>query len=204
MIPLALAVVVILAVTAGIVIYRQRQSRGDADRPTADPRAASANFLLVILRRAPANLTQETLEAAAQAAWRKRFGTNENESDYVERGVPNVMYVLQAHGNAFALLATAKGGRTLPPPAKFLPDSASEFWHNHTHDLSVGLAYDYDTDPARLAAFVATLTAALCDPQSLAIYHPASRRLWKLDETIRSRLASGSHAFFNSPPAVAP
>jgi hypothetical protein len=78
-----------------------------------------------------------------------------------------------------------------------LPESASGLWIDYTYDVSVGLAYNYDTDPARLAALVSMLTASLCDDQSIAVYHLASRRLWKLDETVRARLAEGSDLFFN-------
>jgi hypothetical protein len=158
--------------------------------------AAQRNFLLVVLRRAPAYLRPEVIEAAARSAWAGRFGANEDGSDYVERGVPNVMYVLQAHGNAFTVIGAKKGGRTLQAPTTFLPESAAELWNDHTHDVSVGVTYNYDTDPARLSAFVSKLTASLCHDASVAVYHPASRRLWRLDEAVRARLADGSEAFF--------
>jgi hypothetical protein len=90
----------------------------------AEVRAAQRKFLLVVLRRAPADLRPEPLEAAARSAWTIRFGANEDGSDYVERGVPNMMCVLQAHGNAFTVIAAERLGRALQPPMNFFPESA--------------------------------------------------------------------------------
>jgi hypothetical protein len=208
---LILAVIVIFAIAAWIAISRQKRSRPDtsasdkaasagaASRTAAsdgDVDTAQRTFLLVILRRAPIELKPQSLETAARSAWGGRFGANKGGSNYVERGKPDFMYVLQAHGNAFTVIATRKRGRELAPPTKFFPESATALWDEHTDDVSVGIAYAYDTDPARLAAFVSTLTASLCDDQSIAVYHPESRRLWKLDEATRKSLAEGSRAFF--------
>lgn len=108
------------------------------------------------------------------------------------------MCVLQAHGNAFTVIGAEKGGRELQPPTRFIPESAAALWNDYTHDMSVGVTYNYDSDPARLAAFVATLARSLSDGQSVAVYHPASRRLWTLDEAVRARLANGSSDFFET------
>jgi hypothetical protein len=162
----------------------------------AEVGAAQRRFLLVLLRLAPADVRPEPIEAAARSAWSGRFGVNEDGSDFVESGMPGFMYVLQAHGNAFSVIGSERTGRTLQPPLTFVPDSAAALWADYSHDVSVGVTYNYDTDSARLAAFVATLAGSLCDEQSIAVYHPASRRLWSLDEVVRERLASGSEAFF--------
>jgi hypothetical protein len=190
------------ACAAAVIQWLHIMGHGTPTRQPAE--APQRNFLLVVLRRAPADLRPEGLEVAARSAWAGRFGANEDGSDYVERGVPGMMYVLQAHGNAFTVIGAEKGGRTLHPPTVFVPASAAGLWSDYTHDVSVGVTYNYDTDRARLAAFVSTLTASLCDDQSVAIYHPASRRLWKLDEGVRARLAEGSEAFFDSAAGGAP
>lgn len=205
----ALAVIVILVVAAWVSIARQKGPRSDAatsDPEALDPliEAAQRKFALIVLRRAPAQLQPDAMEATAQSAWSERFGANEDGKSYVERCVPGFMCVLQARGNAFTVICTKKGGRTLERPMVFRPESAVGLWSDYTHDISVGVAYNYDTDPARLAAFVSTLTAALCDDQSIAIYHPASHRLWKLDESVRTMLADGSLAFFDATVGEAP
>lgn len=206
---IALAVIVILVVAAVISIARQNGARSDvteSDQEALDPQieAAQRKFALIVLRRAPAQLQSEGMEATARSAWSGRFGENEDGTDYVDRCVPGLMCVLQAHGNAFTVICTKRGGRTVERPLIFRPASAVGLWAEYTHDISVGVAYNYDTDPARLAAFVSTLTEALCDDQSIAIYHPATHRLWELDESIRTKLRDGSLAFFDPTGAESP
>ncbi len=193
----ALVVIAVVAVAAWAILSRQKRPHSDSVASDPELEAAQRNFLLVVLRVAPADLSPEAIEAAAQSAWSKRFGANADGSSYVERGVPDIMYVLQAHGNAFTVIGTEKAGRTLPPPATFLPESAAGLWSDYSHDVSIGVTYNYDTDAQRLAAFVATLSASLCDNRSIAIYHPESRRLWKLDANVRAQLAKGDSAFFD-------
>lgn len=199
----ALAVIVLLAVVVWIVISRQKR-RSDAAPSDADVSAAQRNFLLVILRRTPVDLQPQSLETAARSAWTERFGANEDGSAYVERGVPGVMHMLQAHGNAFTVIGAERSGRKLEPPTSFFPESAAALWNDYTHDVSVGVTYNYDTDPTKLAAFVATLASSLSDDRSVAVYHPASRRLWALDEAVRAKLANGSVELFDTTAGGAP
>lgn len=154
----------------------------------------------MVLRSAPADLRVETIEAAAQTAWSAKFGPNGDGSNYVERGLPGFTYVLQAHGNAFTIFGSKKGGRTWDPPLTFAPESAAALWGEYTHDLSVGVAHNYDTDQARLGGFVARLTAALCDDHSIAIFHPATRRFWMLDRSTVDQLVGNPDEFFDAPP----
>ncbi|MCB0059156.1 MAG: hypothetical protein KDE45_19090 [Caldilineaceae bacterium] len=195
---LAIAAVLILAVAIWIVASKLRRSRAEAAALYEETMAAQCVFLLVVLRQSPAELEPEVMEAAARAAWSERYGTNADGFDFIDRQVPREMYVLEAHGNAFMVTVSERANRWLEPPTEFLPECAAGLWNDFTHDVSVGLVHDYDTDPKKLAAFVSTLTASLCDDRSIAVYHPASRRLWKFDESVRRSLANGSDAFFTA------
>ena len=193
---MVIALFVLAVVVLGILTrrrFRPRQEVADAETT-----AAQKNNLLVILRSAPADLRPETIDAAAWSAWSGPFGTNDDGSGYVDRSIPNVMAILQARGNAFLIFGAERSSRAFEPPTAFLPESAAGLWEDYSHDLSVGVTYNFETDAAGLAAFVSTLTAALCDAHAIAIYHPASRRLWKLDAAVRARLAAGSAEFFDA------
>ena len=180
---------------SAIWIGHKLQSGRDG-RQTAERARAQRKFLLMILRRSPAHLRQDTLEAAARAAWSEYFGPDDESSQYVARGAQGLWYVLQAHGNAFTVAESDKQDHRLDPPTTFFPNSAAQAWTEYSHVTWVGVAYDYDTDPAKLAAYVARLTATLCDDQSIAVYHPATRRLWKLVRNTIDELTRNPMAFF--------
>ncbi len=186
-------VAVLFALVAGYVILKRRTS-GVAGSQVADTAAAQRKYLLIILRRSPAKLRADTLEAAARSAW-GHFGRNDT-SRYVDRGVSDVMFVMQAHGNAFSLIASQKSDRKLDEPTTFVPPESSSVWKNYSHDLSIGVAHAYDSSPAKLAAYVGTLCARLCDGDSLALIHPASRRLWQLNKGVIEQLQNDPRAFF--------
>ena len=189
---------VILSVALAVWLIISRRAKPRALKPHSDDiAAAQRKFLLVVLRRVPADLRAETLEAAARTAWSAEFGPNGDGSNYVERGLPGIMYVLQAHGNALTIFGSEKGSRTWDPPLMFVSESAAALWGEYTHDLSVGVAYNYDTDQARLGGFVARLTAALCDEHSIALLHPATRRFWTLDRRTVDQLVLSPDPFFD-------
>jgi hypothetical protein len=190
----------IVVTGAAIVVARRRRSTVAAREVPADVHDAQRKFLLFVLRNAPVTLEVAAFEAAARAAWVPRFGMNEDGSNFVHSGVPNVAMILQVHGNAFTLMPVdiaAAGRRTLDPPETCEPQSAAQLWQTYSHDISIGVAYNYDTRPSKLAAYVATLAAQFCDDHALAIYHPATRRLWAMNDDVRARLAAGTLSFFD-------
>jgi len=69
-------------------------------------------------------------------------------------------------------------------------------WSEYSHEFSVGLAYNDDTDPSRLSAFVGALAAAMADEQTLGLFHPASGQLWRLDHETLERLRTKPDEFF--------
>ena len=165
-------------------------------RPGTDTESMQKSDLLVILRLASKSLQPAEVEATAQAAWGQTFGRNPDETDFLDRCVPGVMSVIQAHGNAFLIAGLKREDRKLDSPTVFLPPSASALWEEFTHDLSVGLMHAYDSDPKRLQLFLTRLVAELCDDQSIAIYHPKSRTLWELTPAILELLRDKPGAFF--------
>jgi hypothetical protein len=76
------------------------------------------------------------------------------------------------------------------------PDTAIGIWSEYSHELSVGVAYNYDTDVSRLCFFVASLVAALADGETLGLFHLDSGRLWRVDHEIVERLRSEPEGFF--------
>jgi hypothetical protein len=195
--PYALTALILLF--SGILWFlnARREKQKTAIVPLSGGRSKE-NFVLIILRKSPAKLDNAILETAAKRAWEKKFGLNKNNAGYVESGVPGVMSVLHAHGNAFMVLAGDRASRKLQPPTRCFPDAAKELWDQFTHDVSVSLVHDYDRDTARLGLYVARLTAALCDKSCLAIYHPTSQRLWQLDTALVQQLAKDPSSFFGA------
>ena len=165
---------------------------------TSESVGPGRKFLLVLLRRSAAQLNAETLEAAARSAWERRFGRNPDGSYFVESGEQGAGFILQAHGNAFLVMELPKGVRELAPPWRFHPPTATNIWSEYGHDLSVSVAYNYDTDTHRLCAFVGSLALALADAETLAVVHPDSRQLWQLDHATIERLDSRPELFFET------
>ena len=75
--------------------------------------------------------------------------------------------------------------------------SAADLWAEYSHDVSVGVAQDYDTLAAKLQAYVASLAAALCDEHTLGLFHPNSGQVWAMDPALLERLQSSPEAFFS-------
>lgn len=178
----------------GAVLLRQGVRRGD-DSARGDISAAQKKYLLILLRRSSASLNAPTLEAAAHSAWHDRFGPNSDGSPFVQSGEEKFGFVLQAHGNAFMVIETPKGVRELQPPLRFYPDSAESIWADYVYELSIGLAYDYDTDTNRLSAFVGSLAAALADRETLGVFHPTTGQLWQLNQETLERLRVSPETF---------
>jgi hypothetical protein len=185
----------LLFLVVGGVLLRLWLRRHDNLAPT-ETGEAQRKLLLMLLRRSPARLNAETLEAAARSAWENRFGRNHDGSDYVESGEEGFGFVVQAQGNAFLVIETQKGKRELKAPVHAEPDTAIGIWSEYSHELSVGVAYNYDTDVSRLCFFVANLVAALADGETLGLFHLDSGRLWRLEHEIVERLRSEPDWFF--------
>jgi hypothetical protein len=158
----------------------------DDDDPAAA--AARAEYLLVLLRSSAPDLTEETLETAANSAWADRFGPNLDGAQYVQSGDGNIGFVVSAYGNALLVLTSERGVRRIPEPAVCHPVSAREILSTFSHDISVGLMYDYDTDSTKLWALVGSLTVALSDRSTIGLYHLSSRQLWHVDQDVLDRL----------------
>jgi hypothetical protein len=190
----------LLLLIVGGVLLRKGRRRGD--KPVRDEiGGAQRRFLLMLLRRSAARLNAQALEAAARSAWERRFGPNHDSSNYVESGEEEFGFVIHAYGNAFMVLETQKGVRDLKQPTRIYPESAIGIWSDYSHELSVGLAYNFDTDANRLSALVGTLSAALADAETLGILHPDSGQLWRLNQDTINRLTADPEAFFGSEPA---
>jgi hypothetical protein len=194
------SVLSVLSLVVGFVLVgnpnRPRAGASHAGGSQIDTNTAQRKVLLFLLRRCPAALNVATLEAAACAAWERGFGKNRDGSKFVESGDPGLGFVVQAHGNAFMVLQTKKGTRNLKSPQRAIPESAMSIWTEYTHELSVGVVYNYDTDANRLYAFVGNLCAALVDDDTLAVVHVDSGQLWQLDRDVVERLQAAPEAFF--------
>jgi hypothetical protein len=163
----------------------------------SDINSAQKRYLLILLRRSPAGLNAQTLEAKARSALEDRFGRNPDGSDYVESGEAGLGFIIQAHGNALMVLETPKGVRNLKPPVCIRPPSATTIWSDHSYELSVGLVYNYDTETKRLSGFVGSLSAVLMDEDTLGVLHPDSGQLWRADQDTIARLTAAPEVFFS-------
>ena len=187
----AIALTIVSLAAIGVMARRaakQRRHRLDKVQITPNP-SAKDRLVLIILRTTPATLDGKLIEAAASRAWEKKFGKNALRAPFLERGVPGIMCVLQAYGNAFMVLAGERKDRKLLPPERCFPDDAKSLWQRYTHDLSVSLVHDFEKDETRLGMYLGRLTASLCTKGAVAIYHPPTRRLWKLDQKLVEQLA---------------
>ncbi len=189
--------VVAIAVGACVLVWRRGQA-GDSASGEGLSVDAQKEYLLVLLRRTVADLSIAAVEAAADAAWSGRFGRNSDDTGYVEPGSSESVILLQAHGNAFLVIRSDRGKRKLRAPEVFHPESAADLWAEYSHDVSVGVANDYDTLAARLQAFVASLTAALCDEHTIGLFHPHSGQVWGMDPDLLDRLRSNPEVFFSN------
>lgn len=88
----------------------------------------------------------------------------------------------------------------MKPPVRFHPESALGIWSEYTHEVSVGLAYNYDTDMSKICSFVGSLGAALADHGTIGLLHPASGQLWKIERDTVERLKSDPGSFFGFRP----
>lgn len=191
-------VVVVVAIAVGVcvLLWRRRQA-GQSDSGGDSAVDAQNEYLLVLLRRAVADLSTGAVEAAADAAWGGRFGGNSDGTGYVEPGSSDSVILLQAHGNAFLVIRSDRLKRKLRAPDVFHPESAADLWSEYSHDVSVGVAHDYDTEAGRLQTYVATLAVALCDEHTIGLFHPNSGQVWRIDQAVLDRLTADPGAFFS-------
>jgi hypothetical protein len=187
-------IVGLTAVAVGVYLVFWRRQRPEHPGSEVD---AQKEYLLVLLRRSAAVLTDDSLEAAARTAWGKRFGPNSDGSAYVDPGSSELVFILEAHGNAFLVIRSERGKRQLQTPKVFHPARAADLWSEYSHDVSVGLAHDFDTDRAKLQAYVGSLAAALADELTIGLLHPSSGQVWQLDRAVLERLAANPEEFFS-------
>lgn len=181
------------AIATGLVIWSVLRARARAKRAISD---VQRRYLVVLLRSSPAEISEDRLESAASRAWSERFGANENEAPFVDSSIGEDVFILHAHGNALAVTSARREDRHLTVPQQFQDEESAGLWNRHSHDLSVGVAYNVDAHPRKLAAYVGKLAAALSDENTLALFHPQTQRLWKLDETTLARLQTDPSPFF--------
>lgn len=190
-------IVIPVTIAVGVYLALLARRHGRQPRPEAGGVVdAQKECLLLLLRRSPAVLTADALEAAACAAWEDRFGPKRDGNEYVQPGSSDSVVLLHAHGNAFLVIASDRIKRKLRAPDILHPESAAQLWSEYSHDLSVGVAHDFDTNRANLEAYVASLAVALCDESTIGVFHPFSGQVWRLDEAVLERLATAPEAFF--------
>jgi hypothetical protein len=186
----------VIAAAVYLALSWRRRTRPLSSDGSVDESAAR-EYLLVILRRSPAILTADILEAAARRVWENRFGLNTDGAAYVCSGSTGVGFVLEAHGNAFLVFQSDRNTRTLDAPREIHPPTAAHLWSEYSDDVSVGVVHNFDTEPAKLQAYVGSLAAALCDESTFGVFHLRSGQLWRLDRDLIETLAAEPAAFFS-------
>jgi hypothetical protein len=192
-------VFVAVGIAAGVCVLLWRRRRAGHPDAGVDLAVDVQNeYLLVLLLRSAAELSTGAVEVAAGVAWGERFGRNSDGTGYVEPGSTDSVILLQAHGNAFLVIRSDRLKRKLRAPLVFHPESAADLWSEYSHDVSVGVAHNYETKAGKLQAYVGSLAAALCDEHTIGLFHPNSGQVWRLDRAVLDRLAADPGAFFSA------
>jgi hypothetical protein len=96
------------------------------------------------------------------------------------------------------LFALARGLRRIDPPQMLGLPAVADAWRQYKADLTISVVYRLSDDDRSLEEYTACLAAELIDNNCLALYHPASRRAWPADESLRKRLRSDASWAFHS------
>ena len=128
---------------------------------------SSSDLILIQFRSAPIQLTADKVEKHAASAWENEFGPPDGDSFLSSGDDPG--FVLDAYGNAVLLFSCAKGDRDIPHDIDRNQPDVQAMLDNYASDLSVSIAYAFDTDEARLIFLVASLMREFIDIDTIGV-----------------------------------